>query len=126
MTKKEEKMQEKYEAIKTLQRILPPGSRVYCILRSVSRSGMSRTIDFYACKKDGPVYLTGYIARALDYRQDRESALKVGGCGMDMGFHIVNSLSYAIHGMKDRGDASFHNARRGHYRAGYSLKHDWL
>jgi hypothetical protein len=45
---------------------------------------------------------------------------------MDMGFHIVNSLSYAIHGMKDRGDAPFHNARRGHYRAGYSLKHDWL
>lgn len=53
---------------------------------------------------------------------------------MDMGFHLVNSLSYALHGHKDRGADAIEKSkighpftpRRGHFRAGYSLKHEWL
>ena len=43
------------------------------------------------------------IGRALDLRHWKrngreQDALVIGGCGMDMGFHLVNSLSYALYG----------------------------
>lgn len=113
--KQKEQEQEQEEAIRHLREILKPGDKVYGIVRTVSRSGMSRTIDFYAfkpheceCPQTGPganhepgcpgdvidrVYLSGWIATVLDYRQTDQGALKVQGCGMDMIFHVVYNLS---------------------------------
>lgn len=100
---------EKNEAIARLHEILKPGDRVFGIVRTVSRSGMSRTIDFFAFKAAGPdepgrkhcgevdrYYLSGYIATALGYNRDKSGALKVQGCGMDMIFHVVYSLGYVL------------------------------
>jgi hypothetical protein len=90
---------EKQEAIDHLRKILKPGDRVYGIVRTVSRSGMSRTIDFYtfqAGDRCDRVYLSGWIATALDYKRTEQGALKVGGCGMDMIFHVVYSLGYVL------------------------------
>ena len=125
---------EKIEAIRELRKLLKPGARVFTILRHVSRSGMQRRIDVYTIRKNAPVWITGYVGKALGYRHHRQGGLVVDGCGMDMGYHLVNSLSYALHGMKDKGDAvsagergiPFGKPRPGHYRAGYSLRHDWL
>lgn len=96
----------KQEAKEKLLQILRPGDRVYGIVRTVSRSGMSRTIDFYAF---GPqvwsarhkagcdrIYLSGYIADLLDYRRTDSGALKVQGCGMDMIFSVVYSVGHAL------------------------------
>lgn len=107
---------ERAEATAELRKLLPPGSTVYTVLRHVSASGMSRRIDLYLIANNKPRYLTGYAARAMGYRQHKHGGLVVSGCGMDMGFHLVNSLSYALHGMDDSGK----------YRAGYTLAHEWL
>ncbi|MDM7993874.1 MAG: hypothetical protein QUS11_11260 [Candidatus Fermentibacter sp.] len=93
-SKKSEKRAEQDQAIAELRKILRPGDRVYGIVRSVSRSGMSRTISFYAIKKNQPVYLTGYMARALGLTMTRgyHDAVRVHGCGMDMCFATVYDL----------------------------------
>lgn len=98
MTTKARKLSEKAEAVAQLRKLLRPGDRVYTVLRHVSASGMSRRIDLYTIKKGEPVFLTGYVGKALEYRHSRDGGLVVGGCGMDMGFHLVHSLGYALWG----------------------------
>lgn len=103
ITKKEAARIEREEYTAKLLGWLPPGSTVYTILRHVSRSGMSRDIDLYCWipADDGgePVkmYLSGYAATILNERRTPEGAIKVGGCGMDMGFHLVSSLSWNLY-----------------------------
>ena len=123
------------EAIADLRKILKPGSTVYTICTHVSSSGMTRRIRTLILEKDGPREISHYVARILGHRRnDRDGGIVVGGCGMDMGFHLVNRLSYALHGWKAVGDAvkeegkgiPFNKTRPGHYRAGYSLNHRWM
>jgi hypothetical protein len=110
------------EAYVFLRSVLPKGSTVYTILKHVSRSGMTRGIDCYALtvEADGnggtvarPLWITSWVGHAIDSPQPidywrKSLGLKVGGCGMDMGFHVVNSLSCAL------------------YDDGYAIKHQWL
>lgn len=106
MSKKSERETAKQEAIRRLRDILKPGDRVYGIVRTVSRSGMSRTIDFYTfgprVKGNGTpdgidrIYLSGYIAEACDYSRTNAGALRVGGCGMDMIFSVVYHLGRVL------------------------------
>jgi hypothetical protein len=105
-----------------LREILKPGDTVYCVLRSVSRSGMSRQIDFYA---EGMEYLTGYVSEACDYPRHRCGPLKVGGCGMDMGFSVVYNLGAVLW---PNGTPEPHGRRNGDpdSSGGYALKHRWL
>lgn len=93
------------EHLETLRGILKPGDTVHTVLRHVSSSGMSRRIDLYKVEHDGPRYgtdlrfLTGYAAAVLGYRWDDRNGkhgLVVGGCGMDMGFHVVYSLARVL------------------------------
>lgn len=125
----------KQEAITSLRQLLPPGSTVYVANVHTSRSGMMRTLKCYIVEGGRIRWLSCYwIGAALGYSVDHErEGVKVSGCGMDMGFHLVNSLSYALHGMESKGDGAKpenqghpFTPRRGHYRAGYSLKHEWL
>lgn len=91
------KKTEQIEAVATLRDRLPAGSEVRCILRSVSRSGMSRRISIV--DKDGSISDT-LIAKVLGQKIpefDRQG-VKVDGCGMDMGFHLIDTLSYALYG----------------------------
>lgn len=89
------------DAIAHLRRILPPGSFVYTTLNHVSRSGMLRCITLHAIVPDEPhpVWLNGYAAAVLDERldEDHHEGIRVGGAGMDMGFHLVYSLSRALY-----------------------------
>ena len=91
-----------------LRALLPEGSRVYCVLRSVSSSGMTRHIDFYAIKGDRPIWLSSQIAFLCGYRTAKTRGLIVRGCGMDMGFSVVCNLAYAL------------------YKSESALKHDWI
>ncbi len=82
-------------------RRLNPGDTVYCILRSVSRSGMSRVIQLLAFDKSDsrqPDRHIGYLAaKAMNDRYDRDrEGIKIGGCGMDMGFALVSNLSATL------------------------------
>jgi len=91
MTKKADKA----EAIATLSEILTPGQTVYGIVRAVARSGMSRTIDFYALEGGELRWLTGYMANA-GIGTRTSNGVRVTGCGMDMVFHCVSTLGRMI------------------------------
>lgn len=104
--------QQRDGAISELREILPVGTTVHSILRTVSSSGMTRRISFAIAKNDEIKDITWLMHRAFggSYRMPMEGsfALIVRGTGMDMGFHVVYSLSSLLH--KD----------------GYSLKPVWL
>ena len=85
------------EAIATLRETLKPGMTVYTVLRSVSRSGMSRNIDLFVIEDKAPCNITWLAAKATGYSTDASGALKMGGCGMDMGFHAVYELSRVLY-----------------------------
>ena len=64
--------------------------RMLCSIPSVSRSGMSRVINFMACvKSERRYYYRNFntLFRALGYREVRREGFRISGCGMDMVFH---------------------------------------
>lgn len=116
MTKRELAEQERLDAIKELRKIVKPGMTVYTILRHVSKSGMTRDISLVVFRKGQPIHLNYWAAKALGWTQRTGFAdsIRVNGCGMDMGFHLVYSLSATIFAKSRKGDA------------GYKLKQRWL
>lgn len=88
--------EEQKEAREFLLRVLKPGDTVFTVLRNVSRSGMSRNIDLYLLGQDEKLYLTYSVAALLGYSRAKDGSIKVSGCGMDMGFHVVYSLSRVL------------------------------
>ena len=90
---------------------------VYTIVTHVSRSGMSRRMRLFTVYAGNIWEITGRVARALGWRTHaRTGELIVDGCGMDMGFHTVYSLSHAlyVYAGPDSGDA------------GYRLAQNWM
>lgn len=94
---------ERAEALARLREWLKPGDTVWTVLRHVSRSGMQRTIELVIIEDDGrgngpePREIGWAVARALGMTFDRDrGGVKVGGTGMDMGFHLVYELSRAL------------------------------
>lgn len=65
------------------------------------------------------------VGRACGYRCDDRGGLKVGGCGMDMGFHVVYRLGST---MWPEGTSKPHGTRNGEpdTDGGYALKHEWI
>ena len=96
---------------------LKEGQTVYTSIKSVSSSGMSRTMSLYVVDGARIQNITFYVAQVLGWslvEKNGSRVLRVGGCGMDMGFHAVYSLSSALFKGSVEGDA------------GYSLRHEWL
>lgn len=90
---------EREEAVRQLRASIKPGDTLYTVLRHVSRSGMQRSIDIFKLNGKGPQCLSYYIGKVCGYgRDDSNGGIKIVGCGMDMGFHIVHSLGYALYG----------------------------
>lgn len=84
-------------ALDTLREMLKPGDTVYTVLRHVSRSGMSRSISAVVIEDGVPRDVSWAVARAVGEPFDRtHDGVKVGGCGMDMGFHLVYTLSRVL------------------------------
>jgi hypothetical protein len=88
------------ESLKVLRELLPVGTVVRTILRKVSSSGMSRQISVVVVDKDGNIRdITWHVSQVAGFKlaDSRDFALKVGGVGMDMGFHVVYALSRALY-----------------------------
>ena len=88
---------DKQEAINGCRRMIPPGTTVWCVVRSVSRSGMSRRIDCYVIQDGQLLYVSYYVANAIGWSVSDKGILS-RGCGMDMGFHLVGTLSHSLYG----------------------------
>lgn len=88
---------ERAEYAAKLREMLQPGDTLYTVLRSVSRSGMKRTLDVYVMRDNEPLRLTWWIATACGFSYDkRHEAIAVAGCGMDVGFEVVYNLGRTL------------------------------
>jgi hypothetical protein len=104
-----------YAIEKLLTHYVKEGVKVYTILRHVSSSGMSRDISLVVAQGDEIIDITYYAAQALGDKlieSKGHRVIRVSGCGMDLGFHLVYNLSSVL----------FH----GQERAGYVLKQGWI
>lgn len=127
----------KAECIEQLRKYLKPGSVVYTSLKHVSKSGMYRVINLRVFINNEPIRLDGYAADLLEGYDNKHEGCRSHGCGMDMGFHLVMHLSYAL--FRDgfictgkncpsndhfNGDRNY--KRHKHTSGGYALEQRWL
>jgi hypothetical protein len=118
------------ESIERLRKQLPPGTKVYTALKHRSRSGMMRHVSCHVIR-DGEVQdITWDVANALGWKQSDNGGIKVGGCGMDMGFHLVYSLGRVLYpdGFKLAANQYGRNGNDTGFDSdgGYSLKQSWI
>jgi hypothetical protein len=89
---------EQEQAREELRKALPSGSTLYTVLRHCSRSGTYRAIDIYSMHTGEPLRYTWSVAKACGMKYDRKhEAIGIRGCGMDMGFAIVNDLAHYLY-----------------------------
>lgn len=80
-----------------------PVTAIYTALKRCSSSGMSRVIQILIInQKLGTIQDISYTAaKAMGRRYIRDVGIQIGGCGMDMGFALVDDLMWAIGQGKD-------------------------
>lgn len=153
MTKAEKQREQAY-ALEYLRSLVKPGQELHTILKHVSRSGMSRSIAVIGVDEGKPVDVSWAVARVTEMPFDRDrGGVKVGGRGMDMGFHLAYSLSrtlwpdgfgcvgdrcpsndhsngdrdYTPHGHRGpQYDGTKESLKHWHNDGGYALIHRWL
>jgi hypothetical protein len=119
LTKKAAAELERSESIERLRTLFAGNEKplIYTIMRHVSSSGMNRDISLFYASSAGLTNITYSAALALNWPLSEKSghrAIRVSGAGMDMGFHLVYTLSSVVY--------------RGHVDsdAGYLLEQEWL
>jgi hypothetical protein len=113
---------EQQEACDYLRELFADDSKpeIRTVLRHVTASGMSRDISLFYVKNNELINITYYAGLALGWRlveRNGSRAIRVGGAGMDMGFHLVYTLARTIY-----------KSTESNYGAdvGYWLEHRWL
>jgi len=122
-----------------LLKIIRPGDTVYTVLRHRSSSGMCRWIDLYLIDGGDPHRITWMVGHATGYTYDtKREALKVQGCGTDVGFDAVYNLSRVLwpeggpcfgpgcsSNDHSNGDREY-TIGKIHRDGGYTLRHRWI
>lgn len=85
-------------SLRILDRMLKPGMTVFTRNLHVSRSGMMRHISVLVQQDGELIDITEEVGDVLDYGMAEDGGLRVGGAGMDMGFHVVYGLSRSLFG----------------------------
>lgn len=117
---------------------MKPNDVVFTQLNHVSTSGMMRVIKVMVIRNNEPVNINWLVARVLEWTYNaKHGGITVSGCGMDMGFHLVYTLSSTLFpdgftcigkgcpsNDHTNGDGNFepHN----HSDGGYALNQRWL
>jgi len=110
-TKKDIEDSIKYKHSKELKKIIKQAKYLlYTKIMHVSSSGMLRVIQVIAMIKNRPWYISRSVQKVTTYYpwDDKKEGLRVGGCGMDMGFSVIYNLSSEL------------------YKDGYKIKQTWL
>lgn len=81
------------EAKSYLLAILKPGTEVCTSVKSVAKSGLSRTMRLFVTVDGRIADVTWHAAVLMGDPVQKDGSIRVHGCGMDMGFHIVYTLS---------------------------------
>jgi|TARA_R100000149_G_C5834303_1_gene108713 hypothetical protein len=101
-------MVDKERAEELLKECFPKGSTAHTTVVHVARSGMSRHIKVFAIRGESIQNISYYVAEYLDWRYTNKEAVFVSGGGMDMGFHLIYTLSSCL------------------YDDGYAIKQSWV
>jgi hypothetical protein len=85
--------------LEQLRQWLPKGTRVFTVLRAVSRSGMRREVSVVVFLRgdDRPIHPNYHVSQVLGLRRGKTDGVVLNGCGMDMGFHLVYELAHALY-----------------------------
>ena len=125
------------EARERLLELLNPGDTVYTKMVHCSRSGMYRVIDLYVMRDNEPYRISYQAGIHLEGYDRRHGGAKASGCGMDMGFHLVYSLSHVLFPKgyecigrgcpsNDHSNGDVDYSSHHHKNGGYALKQRWL
>lgn len=90
MTKKQEQQQAQTELIKILNEI--NSDTIYTVIRHVSNSGMQREISVKMIDAGRIIHLDWLASTALGMKIGKHNGIVIKGCGMDMGFAIVDNI----------------------------------
>jgi hypothetical protein len=92
MTKK----QEQQDAIKELSSILNDinSDTIYTVLRHVSSSGMQREISVKMIDAGRIIHLDYLVSTATGKKLGKHGGIVMKGCGMDMGFALVDGINH--------------------------------
>lgn len=145
---KKERENDRREAIELLRTgygAIRPGQTVYTTCTHVARSGMSRRISVLVAVPGDPnaeherdrepriANLSFLVARATgNLYHERDNAVVMGGCGMDMGFKLVHDLGRVLFpdgGPLELSPREAQERRRGETierDGGYLLRHSWI
>jgi hypothetical protein len=113
------------QVLQSALKIISPNATIYCTLRSVSASGMTRRISLHVIH-NGELVGLDHTASVLTGRKlSDKGGIVCNGCGMDMGFDLVYSLGYALW---PNGTPAPHGMRNGEpdNNGGYALRHSWI
>ena len=105
--------------------------KLHTQLHHVSRSGMFRLISVKWIKNGKILNLDSIVSKTTRYKEDKNRyGLRVGGCGMDMGFAVVYDFSRSIFpdGFRYRKNEWHRNNDPALIDpdGGYALKQTWL
>ena len=82
---------------------------IWALCRHVSSGGATRVLSFFVVKDNTIICIDWFLQEFLGYKSHKKfDGVVIKGCGMDMGFHVVYSLSRKL------------------YDDGYRSKHRWL
>lgn len=126
LTKAEGEKMERAQAIAHLKTLVKPGDTVQTVLRHKSASGMSRSISCFVARDSELIKLDYWIAEAgIAKFEQKHGGLKMGGCGMDMGFALVYNMGRMLW---PSGTEAPHGSRNGKpdTDGGYALKQEWI
>jgi hypothetical protein len=84
------------EAAQELSNILKdiPTDTIYTVIRHVSASGMQREISVKMIDAGRIIHLDYLVSTALGTKIGKHGGLVIKGCGMDMGFHLVDQINH--------------------------------
>jgi hypothetical protein len=105
--KAQQQLDRDYAIEQLLTHYVNAGDTVYTILHSVSTSGMTRHYSLAVARDNKIENITYYAAHALGWslsEKDGHRTIKVQGCGMDMSFHLVSTLSAVLFHGQERAD----------------------
>lgn len=142
MTKAQEETEARRKAIYRLRETVKAGGTLRTVVRHVTASGTTRWIDVYAIEGGELVYLSHDVAKACRRKVNNRNheGVECGGCGMDMGFDLVYSVSRAMFPAgfdcigegcpsndhsNDRGERNY-SPERHHSDGGYALRQRWI
>ena len=99
---------DKERAEEFLKDWFPKGSTAHTTVVHAAKSGMSRHIKVFAISGERIQNISYHVSKLLDKRYTDKEAVFVGGGGMDMGFHLIYTLSSKL------------------YKDGYAIKQSWV